>query len=345
VPTHNRATTLRKTLNSVAAVVKPSDPAEVIIVDNGSTDNTVEICKEFKDAFPERCWIHAYEPMPGLLSGRHRGAKEAQGNILVFLDDDVLLAAGWLEALQEAFADPGVTLVGGPSRPCYEIHPPDWLKGLWEESEDGRTCGYLSLVDQGSSIKPANHRLIWGLNFSIRKTVFQDCGGFHPDTMPKALQRYQGDGESGLAFKVKEKNLKALYHPDAAVSHMIPASRLTAESFEERAFFQGVCDSYTQIRRERRVLPAVERCWKDLVRPAKWNLERKMLLRDPTAEGIRRLMTRSHVDGMQFHRNKVREDPVLLEWVLRDNYFDYTLPEGWESYAANEKTSSKRLVR
>jgi hypothetical protein len=179
------------------------------------------------------------------------------------------------------------------------------------------------------------------LNFSIRKTVFQDCGGFHPDTMPKSLQRYQGDGESGLALKVKEKNLKALYHPDAAVTHMIPASRLTGESFEQRGFFQGVCDSYTLIRRERRVQPALE----DLLWPAKWSLERKMLLRHPTAEGIRQLMTRSHVDGMQFHQNAVREDPQLLEWVVRDNYFDCTLPPGWESYATKEKTPAKRLFR
>jgi glycosyltransferase involved in cell wall biosynthesis len=345
VPTHNRATTLWKTLNSVAAVVKPSDPVEIIIVDNGSTDNTVEIYKEFKDAFPDRRWIYAYEPMPGLLSGRHRGAKEAQGNILAFLDDDVLLARGWLEALREAFADPGVTLVGGPSRPYYEIQPPNWLNGLWEESEDGRTCGYLSLVDQGSSIRPANRRLIWGLNFSIRKTVFQDCGGFHPDTMPKSLQRYQGDGESGLALNVKEKNLKALYHPEAGVAHMIPASRLTVESFEERAFFQGVCDSYTQIRRERRVPPAREPCWKDLVRPLKRTLERKMLLRHPTAENVRWLMRLSYFDGAQFHGNEARDDPTLFDWVLRDNYFDYRLPQGWESYVTSEKAPVKRLFR
>src|SRR5262249_51231966 len=100
----------------------------------------------------------------------------------------------------------------------------------------------------------------------------------------------------------------------------------------QRAFYQGVCDSYTEIRRERQAPPAPKRFRKDLLRRAKWRLERKIFLRHPTAEGIRRLMTQSHFDGMQFHRNEVREDPKLLEWVLQDNYFDYKLPAGWESY-------------
>jgi len=332
VPTYNRATALRKTLGSVATVVKRSDPAEIIIVDNGSTDNTAEVCKGVNNAFPDRRWIYAYEPMPGLLSGRHRGAKEAQGEILVFLDDDVLVAPGWLEALQEAFADSSIALVGGPSRPSYEMEPPDWLEGLWWIAEEGRYCSALSLMDLGSSIKPNDALLVYGLNYSIRRTVFEECGGFHPDCIRKKLQRYQGDGESGLCLKIKEKRLGVLYHPEAAVSHVIPPWRFTPESLEQRAFYQGVCASYTQIRRERRVPSAPDRSWKDTFRPAKWRLERMMLLRNPTVKKIHRLMARAYYDGMQFHRKEVRQDPTLLEWVLRDNYFDYRLPAGWEGF-------------
>src|SRR5262249_42785814 len=124
----------------------------------------------------------------------------------------------------------------------------------------------------------------------------------------------------------------ALYHPGAAVTHVISASRLTPEYLEQRAFYQGVADSYTQIRRERRVPPALDRKWKDPFRPTKWRLERTMLLRNPTVKKIRRLMARAHYDGMQFHRNEVRQDPTLLEWVLRDDYFDYGLPAGWEAF-------------
>ena len=68
------------------------------------------------------------------------------------------------------------------------------------------------------------------------------------------------------------------------------------------------------------------------MRPAKWKVERELIVRRPSAEGVRRLMARSHFAGVQFHRNEVRNDPKLLDWVLREDYFDYRLPDGWEQY-------------
>jgi glucosyl-dolichyl phosphate glucuronosyltransferase len=331
IPTFNRASALARTLKSVAEAVPPNASVEFIIVDNGSTDRTVEAfnnCAKFHN----QEWRYFYEPMPGLLSGRHKGAAEARGEILSFLDDDVLLAPSWLDALQEAFADPTVALVGGPSRPSYEVEPPHWLEGLWWHSDDGGKCfGPLSLIDLGSSVRSLEADLVWGLNYSVRRTVFWKCGGSHPDYMPEKLQRYSGDGECGLSLKIKDNGLRVLYHPGAAVTHVIPASRLTPKYLEQRAFFQGVIDSYTQIRRERRVPPAPVRTWKDLFRPMKWRAERMMFLRNPTTKRIRRLIARAHYDGTQFHRNEVRQDPTLLEWVLRNNYFDYRLPAGWEA--------------
>ena len=55
-------------------------------------------------------------------------------------------------------------------------------------------------------------------------------------------------------------------------------------------------------------------------------------MRHPTTESVRRLIARAHFDGVHFHRTEVRKDSKLLEWVLRDNYFDYSLPEGWKAY-------------
>src|SRR5205823_2016254 len=110
--------------------------------------------------------------------------------------------------------------------------------------------------------------------------------------------RYQGDGETGLSLKVRAAGFRTLYHPHVAVKHVIPASRMTLESFERRGFFQGVCDSYTEIRRERRVPTPPRRSWRDLVRPAKRKVERELIVRRPSAEGVRRLMARSHFAGV-----------------------------------------------
>lgn len=322
-----------RALESIATVVSPSDAVEMLVIDNGSTDQTANVCYALKDKFPELEWRYFYDNMPGLLSGRHRGANEAQGEILCYLDDDALLAPTWLEALKNAFRDPSVGLVGGPSLPLYEVDPAPWVNALWRDVEGGRMCGYLSLIDLGNASRLIDPCLVWGLNFSIRKKVFHECGGFHPDCVPRVLQRYQGDGETGLTLKVKEMRLAALYHPGVAVTHVIPASRLTLEAFEQRAFYQGVCDSYTRIRREGIVPPAPRKSWKDMLRSIKGKVNRAELLRGRDAKAILYLLGRAYMAGVQFHQNECRHDLKLLAWVLKPDYVDYTLPEGWKDYA------------
>ena len=137
IPTCNRAGALLQAMTSIATVVASRDPVEIIVVDNGSIDDTAGICREIKDRFPKHNWRYFYDETPGLLTGRHLGAREAQGDILAFLDDDVLLAPSWLEALDDAFGDPEVMLTGGPVWPHYEVEPPSWLAGMWVEFEEG----------------------------------------------------------------------------------------------------------------------------------------------------------------------------------------------------------------
>jgi glycosyltransferase involved in cell wall biosynthesis len=341
VPTYNRAVALHRTLTSIGKVVRSNDPVEVIIVDNGSGDNTAAVCRDIENRFPKHNFCYFYDEMPGLLTGRHLGARKAKGEILSFLDDDVVLAPSWLAALKDAFSDPEVMLAGGPSWPQYEVEPPHWLSGMWDEFEGGRVCGELSLVDQGATAKEANPLYIGGLNFSIKKTALQMCGGFHPDYLPSSLQRYQGDGETGLAFKLQDRGLKALYLPELALNHVIPSSRLTAEYFEWRGFYQGVCNSYSSIRRNG-YAPARSKSWKDLARPIKWKLERERILRNATAAGVRFLVARARFAGQWFHEDEVRKDPKLLDWVVKSDYFNYALPDGWEKYMRGASKKNKK---
>src|SRR5262249_10327950 len=95
--------------------------------------------------------------------------KEARGNILAYLDDDVVLAPSWRDPLKNAFRDPSIALLSGPSIPYYEVQPPAWLDGLWIQTEQGRILGALSLIDEGSSIRKTDR--VGGLNFTVGKTA------------------------------------------------------------------------------------------------------------------------------------------------------------------------------
>jgi len=338
IPTRNRADLLANALTSIAKVVSPSDPVEIIVVDNGSSDRTQKIFQDINDRFSRNQWRYVYDDMPGLLTGRHRGAREAKGDILSYLDDDIELVPGWLGALNETFSNPNVVLAGGPSTPVFQKQPPSWLQDFWTEIEGGRQCGWLSLIDCGCSIKRIDPLCIWGLNFSIRRQTFEYCRGFHPDCLPKPLQRYQGDGETGLAYKIKDAKFTCLYHPGLAVKHVIPASRLTASSFEQRAFYQGVCDSFAQIRRNQGVRIEPARPLKNFVRLFKSRINDNLMLHRQSTKDARRLTDGAYLAGMRFHENEVLNDPRLLDWVLRLDYLDYRLPVGWRSYLCAERS-------
>src|SRR6478672_1528046 len=90
VPTRNRSHSLVECLNSLTNQTVNADQFEILIVDNASTDDTSAASARFIQLHRDHRVHYIPEPIPGLLSGRHRGAIEASGDILCFVDDDII---------------------------------------------------------------------------------------------------------------------------------------------------------------------------------------------------------------------------------------------------------------
>jgi hypothetical protein len=170
-------------------------------------------------------------------------------------------------------------------------------------------CGAISCGYYGASPKRIDPNLAWGLNFIIRRSVLWELGGFHPDSMPQALQAYQGDGETGLSLKARNMGLQAAYLPTASVLHVIPKDRLTRSSLGKRWFYQGVCDSYTDVREAG--APGVST---------------SRNLHSPHDSSFTSFLQRAYVSGYQFHQSRVSTSRTLHSWVVRERYDDYALP-------------------
>ncbi len=328
IPTFNRADSLAIAIKSFVAQKFPSDKFEILVVDNDSTDNTKQIVEMAIANQTEHHIHYIYEPEPGLLSGRHRGAIDAKGNILIFVDDDIQADVNWLKAIESSFIDTSVQIVGGRNLPNYEVEPPEWLEWFWQSHPYGQICGQLSLLDFGEQVREIDPNYVWGLNFSIRKKALFELRGFHPDSIPKHLQHFQGDGESGLTLKAKKLGYKAIYQPRALVFHQVPKERMTYEYFEQRCFFQGVCDSYTDIRGMNGKLKSIS--LKDKIKAALKPLKPKFLTKSQNLSEKEALQQRFYaalLKGYQFHQNAVRKNPELLNWILKSDYWDYKLPK------------------
>jgi glycosyltransferase involved in cell wall biosynthesis len=331
IPTRNRCQWVGGTIKSILNKSLSPDNYEIIVVDNGSTDSTKDVVDSFIEKFQN---VHYYyEETPGLHVGRHRGLKQAKGDILVYADDDIEAFPTWLEGIAEAFEDKNVMLVGGKNLPKFEAKPPDWIMNMWFQAHpEGNMLGYLSLLDLGDSIKEINPYYVFGCNFSIRKSVLSEAGGFHPDAMPQELIRYRGDGESYVSQYILEHGYKTLYHPKASVFHMVPKARLSENYFLHRSFNQGISDSYAQLRRnggpDKTLLYLLQKWkWRFPLHKAKMFLKSCIQNKSLTENDFITLRLRkANRSGYLYHQNEVRKDQELLKWVMKKDYLDGQSP-------------------
>ena len=343
IPTAGRPIAIKAAIQSLLKISPENHDAEVIVVDNNIQPDLSNDLKRYCLTLENRV-RYVRESSPGLSAARHRGAAEAQGELLTFIDDDVEVSEDWLNAIQQGFVDPTVAMVGGPSIPKFTCSIPAWFwNHIRPTPYGGWFCGWLSLLDIGSDVPNINPNFIWGLNFSIRKRVMETCGGFHPDLVPAHLQRWQGDGETGLTMKVQASGHRADYLQDALLLHLCGPDRLNVEYFKKRAYYQGVCDSFSQIRTGQAPLPDKLQSEQVSYYRRIRRLATKMLRRtkEPTSvwiaesTSVKKLTDQAHQDGWLFHQREAAADPALLAWVRRENYFDTDIREE----LINEKNS------
>jgi len=269
IPTHNRPDLLRNTIKSV--LEQNFENYEIIVVDNACSQDTEKIARSFAIDLHQRSVGYICEPHPGLHNARHAGARAAKGDILLYIDDDVVADKDLLIETFKYYEDPSVGCVGGKILPKWEIEPPDWIKSFpkW----------YLSILDDEDG--PKEVQWLYGCNFSIRRELLFNLGGFNPDAFgDRKLWWYRGDGEIGLLRKVHHAGKKVLYNPKAIVWHFIPCARMTAEYFEDRAFRSGIESSYSKYRYSKEAFNAVKLTFHASVFGIYWGAHTILRLRD-----------------------------------------------------------------
>lgn len=325
IPTRDRANVLAACLESLTRQTLPADAFEVIVVNNGSRDATPDVAASYSTRLNLRC-IDVAEP--GLHVGRHAGCRAANSDVLMYADDDIEAGSTWVEAVVKAFSDPNVGLVGGNNFPKFEADVPDWLSLLWSRPVSrGRALGYLSVLDFGTGQFPVDPRYVWGCNFSVRRQALEEVGGFHPDSLPRELLMMRGDGETHVARSVCHRGWTAWFDSAASVHHRVPAARMTCGYFEQRAFAQGVSDSYVAVRDRGGVPLSFMQRLRAGLRPLLVELRDRWRTKHAAGDSPGRSLLdvqlaalRGWREGYRSHQLAVRNDPALLRWVLKENY-------------------------
>lgn len=253
IPTKNRAELLRSVLASIDKQKADTNSFEVIVIDNGSTDSTKEVAQEYQKK-NKNC-RYFYDSRPGLHVGRNRGLLESKGELVGYLDDDVILFPNWINTVLKAFENREVMYVGGSVIPYnLSVLTPDFKskneirKGSFRYIYSISCFWEAGITENDIRVHKMPREGFFGGNSVYRKKVLHTCQGFHPDGMPEHLLMYRGDGETYVTEFIVKNRMKAMYYAQASVYHMVDTNRVSESYINYMYFRNGISNMYTCLR-------------------------------------------------------------------------------------------------
>src|SRR5204862_3108660 len=213
VCSYNGAATLRGCLESLGKIDYPK--FEIILVDDGSTDNTAQIASEF----PNVRYIH--QPNRGLSAARNTGAAAARGAVFAYTDADCMADVDWLYYLIGTLTSSDFAGVGGPNVP-----PPakTWIHACVAAAPGGPS--HVLLTDTVAEHIP-------GCNMAFWRWAFENVGGFDPE--------YHAAGDDvDFCWRLQQAGSVIAFSPTAIVWHH---RRFTLRAFRKQQEGYGEAES------------------------------------------------------------------------------------------------------
>lgn len=196
IPTFNGASRIGRCLDALLGQ-KTTPQVEILVVDDGSSDNIAEVVKQYSDV---RLISQANA---GPAAARNRGALEACDEIVLFTDDDCIPASGWLAAMIAPFEDPDVVGVKGAYRTQQKQLVARFVQIEYEDRY--RRMARFSIID-----------FIDTYSAAFRRDKFWEARGFDTD-FPVACAE-----DAELSYRMSARGWKMKFAPDAVVYHTHP---------------------------------------------------------------------------------------------------------------------------
>jgi glycosyltransferase involved in cell wall biosynthesis len=227
---HNpRENYLRRVLEALKGQTLPAKDWELLLIDNASTE---PLAGRFDLTWHPNA-RHVREEKIGLTPARLRGIAESKGDLLVFVDDDNVLCADYLQACLKISADyPQLGAWGGSCIPEFEVEPPaelrPWLAGLLIEKLDKPV--WDKIPRGGPALPP-------GAGMAVRRKValhYREQVLRDPlrQTLDRSGKMLGAGGDSDMALCSRTFNLGTGRFPELELTHLIPTRRLTLEYLE-----------------------------------------------------------------------------------------------------------------
>lgn len=223
IPTHNRGSLIHEVIEPLWKQTAASQIAEIIVVDNCSTDDTEQRVRALAEKSPCPLRYHRMPCDRGPSVSRNAGARLATSTLIGFLDSDVVLDSRWMEFTLDRLArDPTIGMIGG--KLVYASRP-DRLNSY------GGDMGWIGLgwdhQEGGSSDRATEpHECLWIPTAAvlIRRSLFDSLGGFD-----EAFYLFFEDSDFG--WRLNLAGFRCVCIPEAVAFHNIVDGRAELGAF------------------------------------------------------------------------------------------------------------------
>ena len=205
MPTFNRVEAIGLTLEHLAAQTLPMSEFEVVVVDDGSTDDTEEYVTQRSWAFELN---YHRRNNSGAATTRNFGVAQSRAPLILFLDSDVVADSRLLELHVESHRGLEDRLIVGRVKPWPEPSRPWYEQVVYAEGG----------MDYGDTARSVPFYMTLGGNFSIARGVFDAVGGYN-QSFPAA-----GCEETEFAYRAEQAGFSLWYQPEAIGYHNHPRS-------------------------------------------------------------------------------------------------------------------------
>jgi glycosyltransferase involved in cell wall biosynthesis len=222
---------ISRTLSAYRHIKQANVSWKLVIVDNGSSDSTLEIIKYFQQHLPiEVC----FEPVAGKNRALNRGLHAVEGQLIVVTDDDTLPSPSFLQAWAKFIdrnSDYG--LFGGSITPLFESPPQSWL--TVDQSLFIMLFGARDLPEG-----PVEPEEIFGGNMAVRRAVFDRGFRFNEKIGPNGIDPiYPMGGETEFCRRVVQAGVLSWFAREPVVQHLIQPYHMTDRYLADRSYRSG----------------------------------------------------------------------------------------------------------